>query len=73
MLLCARGSPSYSLLTYEEIVDLVWADTISPLLFGDFQHLQKISSKRPMATPTEAQLSRTWATTPVIGSCDQWL
>ncbi|HMD09346.1 MAG TPA: hypothetical protein VKH63_17570, partial [Candidatus Acidoferrum sp.] len=32
LLLCASGSSAYSVLTHEEIVDLVWTTQISPLL-----------------------------------------
>ena len=32
MLMCSTGSPAYSVLTHEEIVDLVWASDIRPLL-----------------------------------------
>jgi hypothetical protein len=39
VLLCSAGSPAYSVLTHEEIVDLVWADTISPLLLHRFPAL----------------------------------
>jgi hypothetical protein len=39
VLLCSTGSPAYSVLTHEEIVDLVWADTISPLLLHRFPAL----------------------------------
>ncbi len=39
MLLCATGSYAYSVLTHEEIVDLVWADEIRPLLLQRFPGL----------------------------------
>ncbi len=39
LLLCACGSPAYSVLTHEEIVDLVWSTEISPLLLKRFPTL----------------------------------
>jgi hypothetical protein len=39
MLLFATGSPAYSVLTHEEIVDLLWTDQISPLLLKRFPTL----------------------------------
>ena len=39
LLLCASGLPAYSVLTHEEIVDLVWTTEISPLLLGRFPSL----------------------------------
>jgi zinc dependent phospholipase C len=39
MLLCASSSFAYSVLTHEEIVDLVWADEIRPLLLQRFPGL----------------------------------
>ena len=39
LLLCARGSYAYSVLTHEEIVDLVWTDEIRPLLLQRFPGL----------------------------------
>src|ERR1700719_2746700 len=38
-LLCSAGSPPYSLLTHEEIVDLVWTDALCPLLLKRFPGL----------------------------------
>src|ERR1700752_5115977 len=38
-LLCSAGSPAYSVLTHEEIVDLVWTDTLRPLLLKRFSSL----------------------------------
>src|ERR1700680_3949210 len=37
--LCANGSSAYSVLTHEEIVDLLWTDQISPLLLKRFPTL----------------------------------
>jgi len=39
LLLCATGSSAYSVLTHEEIVDLLWTDQISPLLLKRFPAL----------------------------------
>src|ERR1700737_1008452 len=39
MLLCTSGSLAYSVLTHEEIVDLVWADELRPLLLLRFPTL----------------------------------
>jgi len=39
LLLCATGSSAYSVLTHEQIVDLVWTDQISPLLLKRFPSL----------------------------------
>ena len=39
MLLCASGSFAYSVLTHEEIVDLVWTDELRPLLLQRFPAL----------------------------------
>jgi len=38
-LLCSRGSIAYSVLTHEEIVDLVWTDEFRPLLLKRFPTL----------------------------------
>jgi len=38
-LLCSRGSIAYSVLTHEEIVDLVWTDELRPLLLKRFPTL----------------------------------
>ena len=39
ILLCASGSFAYSVLTHEEIVDLVWTDDLRPLLLQRFPGL----------------------------------
>jgi hypothetical protein len=39
LLLCSGGLSAYSVLTHEEIVDLLWADEISPLLLKRFPEL----------------------------------
>jgi hypothetical protein len=40
-LLCASGLVAYSVLTHEEIVDLVWTDELRPLLLGRFPALSE--------------------------------
>jgi Zinc dependent phospholipase C len=49
LLLCARGSPAYSVLTHEEIVDLVWTTEISPLLLQRFPALTEPQLKEAHA------------------------
>src|SRR5580693_7011533 len=39
LLLCANSSLAYSVLTHEEIIDLVWTDEIRPLLLTRFPGL----------------------------------
>ncbi len=39
VLMCGGGSSAYSVLTHEEIVDLVWTDSIRPLLLHRFPGL----------------------------------
>src|SRR4051794_18808173 len=39
MLMCSGGSCAYSVLTHEEIVDLLWTDEIKPLLLKRFPSL----------------------------------
>src|SRR5438270_7589343 len=39
VLLCSGGSFAYSVLTHEEMVDLLWADEIRPLLLKRFPGL----------------------------------
>ena len=41
VLMCSRGSSAYSVLTHEEIVDLVWADHIRPLLLQRYPGLSE--------------------------------
>jgi hypothetical protein len=41
MLLCTGGSYAYSVLTHEEIVDLVWTDELRPLLIQRFPALSE--------------------------------
>jgi len=46
LLLCASGSSAYSVLTHEEIVDLLWADQISPILLKRFPALTEDQLKQ---------------------------
>src|ERR1700675_1828418 len=39
VLMCSGGSSAYSVLTHEEIVDLLWADAIRPLLLRRYPGL----------------------------------
>jgi Zinc dependent phospholipase C len=45
LLLCACSSPAYSVLTHEEIVDLLWTTEISPLLLKRFPGLTEAQLK----------------------------
>jgi hypothetical protein len=39
LLMCGGGLFAYSVLTHEEIVDLLWTDEIQPLFLHRFPHL----------------------------------
>ncbi|MBI3475109.1 MAG: zinc dependent phospholipase C family protein [Acidobacteria bacterium] len=41
VLVCCSGSSAYSVLTHEEIIDLVWLDTIQPLLLKKYPGLSE--------------------------------
>jgi hypothetical protein len=41
VLMCSRASPAYSVLTHEEIVDLLWTDGIRPLLLKRYPGLSE--------------------------------
>ena len=41
VLMCSGGSSAYSVLTHEEIVDLLWADEIRPLLLKRYPGLSE--------------------------------
>ena len=41
VLMCGGGSSAYSVLTHEEIVDLVWTDQIQPLLLKRYPGLSE--------------------------------
>jgi hypothetical protein len=41
VLMCSGGSSAYSVLTHEEIVDLLWADAIQPLLLKRYPGLSE--------------------------------
>jgi hypothetical protein len=49
VLMCSRGSPAYSVLTHEEIVDLLWADEIRPLLLKRYPGLSEDQIKEAHA------------------------
>ena len=49
MFLCTSGSFAYSVLTHEEIVDLVWADELRPLLVKRFAGLTEDQLKEAHA------------------------
>ncbi len=46
LFLCASSSSAYSVLTHEEIVDLLWTDQISPLLLKRFPKLTEEQLKQ---------------------------
>src|SRR5271169_4698750 len=49
VLLCSVGSPAYSVLTHEEIVDLLWTDEIQPLILKRFPGLSEEQIKEAHA------------------------
>jgi hypothetical protein len=49
VLMCSGGSSAYSILTHEEIVDLVWADQIRPLLLQRYPGLSEEQIKEAHA------------------------
>ena len=49
VLMCGSGSSAYSVLTHEEIVDLLWTDDIQPLLVMQFPGLTKDQLKEAHA------------------------
>jgi len=49
VLMCSSGSSAYSVLTHEEIVDLVWADQIRPLLIQRYPGLSEDQIKEAHA------------------------
>ena len=49
VLTCSGGSSAYSVLTHEEIVDLVWADQIRPLLLQRYPGLSEDQIKEAHA------------------------
>jgi hypothetical protein len=46
VLMCSGGSSAYSVLTHEEIVDLLWADEIQPLLLKRYSGLSEDQLKQ---------------------------
>src|ERR1700691_2030052 len=49
VLMCSGGSSAYSVLTHEEIVDLLWADEIRPLLLKKYPGLSEDQIKEAHA------------------------
>ena len=49
VLMCSGGSSAYSVLTHEEIVDLLWADEIRPLLLKRYPGLSEDQLKEAHA------------------------
>jgi len=49
MLMCAGGGSAYSVLTHEEIVDLLWADQIRPLILKRYPGLSEEQIKEAHA------------------------
>ena len=49
VLMCSDGSSAYSVLTHEEIVDLLWTDGIRPLLIERFPELSEEQLKEAHA------------------------
>jgi len=49
VMMCCTGSPAYSILTHEEIVDLLWADQIRPLLLRRYPALTEDQIKEAHA------------------------
>jgi Zinc dependent phospholipase C len=49
VLMCSSGSSAYSVLTHEEIVDLLWADEIRPLLLKRYPGLSEDQFKEAHA------------------------
>src|SRR5580692_8180618 len=49
VLMCSASSPAYSVLTHEEIVDLLWTDEIRPLLLQRYPGLTEDQLKEAHA------------------------
>src|SRR5256885_2366936 len=58
---CGRSS-AYSVLTHEEIVDLLWTDEIRPLLLKRYPGLSEDQIRQAHAYAYGARSSRIWAT-----------
>jgi hypothetical protein len=64
-LVCVAGPcRAYSVLTHEEVVDLLWPDQIGPLLKQRFPAATEENMRGPMLTPTVGASCKTWGTTP---------
>ena len=53
---------AYSVLTHEEVVDLLWKDDIQPLLLKRFPGSSAEDLKKAMLSLMEVAWYRTWAT-----------
>jgi hypothetical protein len=63
VLTCSGGSLAYSVLTHEEIVDLLWTDGIRPLLLKRYPESSEEQLKEAHAYAYGGALSRISATT----------
>jgi hypothetical protein len=50
VLLCSVGASAYSVLTHEEIVDLLWTSEIRPLILSRYPGVSEAPSSRISAT-----------------------
>ena len=55
VMMCSSGLFAHSVLTHEEIVDLLWADEIRPLLLHRYPGLTEDQIKEAHAYATEAR------------------
>src|SRR5437764_14977060 len=62
VLLCSGSCFAYSVLTHEEIVDLLWTDEIRPLLLKRYPGLSEDQIRQAHAYAYGARSSRIWAT-----------
>src|ERR1700732_1016517 len=53
---------SYSVLTHEQVDDLMWKDQIQPLLLKSFPGATEEDLRKTQPTPTADVFCRTWAT-----------
>ena len=60
---CSCLVSGYSVLTHEQVVDLMWNDQIQPLLLQRFPAPRNRIYRKRMPTPTADVFYRTWATT----------
>ena len=62
VLMCNAGSSAYSVLTHEEIVDLLWADEIRPLLLKRYPRLSEDQITQAHAYAYGGAVIQIWAT-----------